>query len=98
MGNAISCTRDILYTVGHVYDQIVTSYPLAMVRFGRVRAKVRVRYDVAVSVYKCPSVYMMSHVHDVVNSSVLTLTTDSRRLMHVKCYINVQVSFLTFIP
>ena len=51
-----------------------------MVRVSRVsvRAKVRVTYDVAVSVYKCTSVYTMSHVHDVVNSSVLTLTTDSR--------------------
>ena len=51
-----------------------------MVRVSRVsvRAKVRVTYDVTVSVYKCTSVYTMSHVHDVVNSSVLTLTTDSR--------------------
>ena len=80
MGNAISCTLDTLYTDGHVYYQIATSYPLAMVRVSRVsvRAKVRVTYDVAVSVYKCTSVYTMSHTQDVVNSSVLTLTTDSR--------------------
>ena len=58
-GNVTSCTGDIVYIDGHLYTQIVTSYPMIRVRVRvsvrvRARVRVRVRYDVAVCVYKCP--------------------------------------------
>ena len=56
LGNATSCTGDIVYTDGHLYTQIATSYPMI---------RVRARYDVAVCVYKCPLMYTMSPVHNV---------------------------------
>ena len=50
---ATSCTDDIVYINGHVYTQIATSYPMITVRVW-VSVRVRVRYDVAVCVYKYP--------------------------------------------